>query len=91
MHVSIASGQTAAPNVASDAIDPERIPNGGGGPGWGLGVAWLESGQVERARALLMKLGVEGTRTMPVERCFDWESLALVELASGKLLPTATE
>ena len=25
------------------------IPNGGGGPGWGLGVAWFDAGEVERA------------------------------------------
>ncbi len=60
------------------------IPNGGGGPGWGLGVAWLEAGEVERGRTMLLGLvGEDGTRTMPVERCFDWESLTLVELAAG--------
>jgi DNA-binding CsgD family transcriptional regulator/tetratricopeptide (TPR) repeat protein len=62
------------------------IPNGGGGPGWGLGVAWFESGQIERGRKILLDLCTDGTaRTMPVERCFDWESLALVELAIGNL------
>ena len=33
------------------------IPNGGGGPGWGLGVAWFESGQIERGREILLELG----------------------------------
>ncbi len=60
------------------------IPNGGGGPGWGLGVAWFEAGEVERGRKILLELGGEEVaRTMPVERCFDWESLTAVELAFG--------
>ena len=60
------------------------IPNGGGGPGWGLGVAWFDAGEVERGRRILLELGGEEVaRTMPVERCFDWESLTLVELAVG--------
>ena len=72
----------------SSRVDPRlaggTIPNGGGGPGWGLGVALFEAGQVERGREILLALGAEGVaRTMPVERCFDWESLALVELAAG--------
>lgn len=77
-----------AAHEESSRVDPRlaggTIPNGGGGPGWGLGVAWLESGEVERARELLLQLGGEDVaRTMPVERCFDWESLTLVELAAG--------
>ena len=77
-----------AAHEESSRVDPRlagaTIPNGGGGPGWGLGVAWLESGEVERARKLLLELGGEDVvRTMPVERCFDWESLTLVELAAG--------
>ena len=69
-------------------IDPRlaggTIPNGGGGPGWGLGVAWLEAGDATRGRELLLELAVdESTRTMPVERCFDWESLTLAALADG--------
>ena len=60
------------------------IPNGGGGPGWGLGVAWFDAGEVERGRKILLELGGEDVaRTMPVERCFDWESLTAVELAVG--------
>jgi ATP/maltotriose-dependent transcriptional regulator MalT len=77
-----------AAHEESSRVDPRlaggTIPNGGGGPGWGLGVAWLESGEVERGRRLLLELGGENVaRTMPVERCFDWESLALAELAVG--------
>jgi len=71
-------------------VDPRlaggTIPNGGGGPGWGLGVALFEAGEVERGRAILVELGSdEDARTMPVERCFDWESLTLVELAAGNV------
>ena len=32
------------------------IPNGGGGPGWGLGVAWFDAGDVERGRKILLEL-----------------------------------
>ena len=54
----------------------------GGGPGWGLGVAWFEPARSSAARAILLELGGDDVaRTIPVERCFDWESLALVELA----------
>jgi DNA-binding NarL/FixJ family response regulator len=61
------------------------IPNGGGGPGWGLGVAWFDAGDVDRGRKILLELvGEDVARTMPVERCFDWESLTLVELAAGQ-------
>jgi DNA-binding NarL/FixJ family response regulator len=71
----------------SSRVDPRlaggTIPNGGGGPGWGLGVAWFEAGDVERARRLLLELAPDdAARTMPVERCFDWESLTLVSLAA---------
>jgi DNA-binding NarL/FixJ family response regulator len=60
------------------------IPNGGGGPGWALGVAWFEAGEIEKGRRILLELGSDDVaRTMPVERCFDWESLTLVELAAG--------
>ena len=62
------------------------IPNGGGrqGPGWGLGMAWVDAGEVERGRKILLEFGGEEiARTMPVERCFDWELLTVVELAVG--------
>ena len=77
-----------AAHEESAAVDPRlaggTIPNGGGGPGWGLGVAALEAGEIDRARQLLLELvGDDVARTMPVERCFDWESLALLELAGG--------
>jgi len=77
-----------AAHEESSRVDPRlaggTIPNGGGGPGWGLGVSWLEAGEVERGRALLLELGTDdAVRTMPVERCFDWESLTIASLAAG--------
>jgi predicted ATPase/DNA-binding CsgD family transcriptional regulator len=79
-----------AAHEESSRVDPRlagaTIPNGGGGPGWGLGVALFEAGEVERGRTLLLELGGEDVaRTMPVERCYDLESLALVELAVGNI------
>ena len=69
-------------------VDPRlaggTIPNAGGGPGWGLGLVWFDAGEVERGRKILLELNADDVvRTMPVERCFDWESLTLVELAAG--------
>ena len=77
-----------AAHEESSRMDPRlaggTIPNGGGGPGWGLGAAWVEAGEVERGRKLLLALvGDDGARTMPVERCFDWETLTLASLALG--------
>ena len=77
-----------AAHEESSRVDPRlaggTIPNGGGGPGWGLGVAWLESGEVERGRRCCSSsVARDVARTMPVERCFDWESLTLAELAVG--------
>jgi DNA-binding NarL/FixJ family response regulator len=60
------------------------MPAGGGGPGWVLGMAYFEAGEVERAWQTMRGLGGEELDHMiPVERCFDWEILGLVELARG--------
>ena len=52
-----------AAHEESSRVDPRlagaTIPNGGGGPGWGLGVAWFEAGEIERGRKLLLELGGE--------------------------------
>ena len=62
------------------------MPTAGGGPGWGLGVALFERGEIERGAAIMRGLGDDDlSHTMPVEKCFDWESLALVEIARGQL------
>jgi signal transduction histidine kinase/tetratricopeptide (TPR) repeat protein len=61
------------------------IPAGGGGPGWVLGMALFEAGEVERAWEIMHSLGSDDLpHKIPVERCFDWEILALVELALGR-------
>jgi DNA-binding CsgD family transcriptional regulator/tetratricopeptide (TPR) repeat protein len=79
-----------AAHEESAQVDPRlaggTIPNGGGGPGWGLGAAWVEAGETERGRDLLLALvGEDGARTMPVERCFDWETLTIASLALGDI------
>ena len=61
------------------------MPSAGGGPGWALAACRLESGQPEAALALMRELGGEDLeRFAPVERCFDWETLTLAELALGR-------
>ena len=63
----------------------DTMPAGGGGPGWVLAMALFEAGEVERARALMHSLGNDDLpHKIPVEKCFDWEVLALVELALGR-------
>jgi DNA-binding NarL/FixJ family response regulator len=60
------------------------IPAAGGGPGWQLGCALFEAGRVAEAREAMHALGSdELEHKIPVERNFDWEILALVELALG--------
>ena len=60
------------------------IPAGGGGPGWVLGMSYFEAGEVERAWTIMQGLGDDDLQhKIPVERCFDWEVLALVQLALG--------
>ena len=62
-----------------------RSRTAGGGPGLGARRrAGSRPARSSAARTILLELGGEDVaRTMPVERCFDWESLALVELAAG--------
>ena len=61
------------------------MPSAGGGPGWLLATARFEAGEVQRAREDMRALGsVELEHKIPVERCFDWETMALVELAVGE-------
>ena len=66
-------------------LSGDTMPAGGGGPGWVLGMALFEGGEVERAWEIMHSLGSdELSHKIPVERCFDWEVLALVELARGR-------
>jgi signal transduction histidine kinase len=63
----------------------DTMPAGGGGPGWVLGMALFEAGEIERARGVMHSLGSDDLpHKIPVEKCFDWEILALVELALGR-------
>jgi DNA-binding NarL/FixJ family response regulator/tetratricopeptide (TPR) repeat protein len=73
----------------SERIGGRRIggtmPSTGGGPGWLLAAARFESGDVESAREEMRTLGSdELEHKIPVERCFDWETMALAELALGR-------
>jgi ATP/maltotriose-dependent transcriptional regulator MalT len=60
------------------------MPSAGGGAGWALAVASFELGEVEKARRLMWEVGGEEMENwFPVERCFNWENVALAELALG--------
>jgi ATP/maltotriose-dependent transcriptional regulator MalT len=62
------------------------MPSGGGGAGWTLAVCRFELGQVEAARELMREVGGDDMENwIPVERCFNWENVALAELALGNL------
>jgi DNA-binding CsgD family transcriptional regulator/tetratricopeptide (TPR) repeat protein len=62
------------------------MPSAGGGPGWARAAAQLESGDAEGALAMVEQLGDDDLHwAIPVERCFNWESIALAEIAVGKL------
>ncbi len=61
------------------------MPAAGGGPGWVLGMSHFEAGDVQKAWEIMHALGGDDLlHKVPVERCFDWEVLALVELALGR-------
>jgi DNA-binding CsgD family transcriptional regulator/tetratricopeptide (TPR) repeat protein len=73
----------------SERIGGRRVggtmPSTGGGPGWLLAAARFEAGDIERAREEMRALGSdELEHKIPVERCFDWETMALAELAVGR-------
>jgi DNA-binding CsgD family transcriptional regulator len=60
------------------------MPAGGGGPGWALAMSLFEAGELERAWEIMRGLGSDELENkIPVERCFDWEVLALVAIARG--------
>jgi signal transduction histidine kinase len=63
----------------------DTMPAGGGGPGWALAMSLFEAGEIERAHEIMHSLGSDDLpHKIPVEKCFDWEVLALVELALGR-------
>jgi DNA-binding CsgD family transcriptional regulator len=60
------------------------MPASGGGPGWVLAMSMFEAGEVEQAWKIMQGLGSDDLpHKIPVEKCFDWEVLALAELARG--------
>jgi ATP/maltotriose-dependent transcriptional regulator MalT len=62
------------------------MPSAGGGPGWAKAAAHLESGDAATALAMVEQLGDDELHwAIPVERCFNWESIALAEIAVGRL------
>ena len=70
--------------VGAGRMSGGTMPSAGGGPGWALAAARLESGDVERALEIMYAVGGEDLRmAIPVERCFDWEVVALAELGLG--------
>jgi DNA-binding CsgD family transcriptional regulator/tetratricopeptide (TPR) repeat protein len=61
------------------------MPSAGGGPGWALGVASFEAGRHDVAFEILDRLGGEDQQQqIPVERCFDFENLALAALTRDR-------
>ena len=82
LEAAIAAGEESA--RVGRRLAGGTMPSAGGGPGWMLACARFEAGDVERAREEMHALGSdELEHKIPVERCFDWETLALVELAIG--------
>ena len=62
------------------------MPSAGGGAGWVLALARFEVGEQEAALKLMNQVGGEGMKNwIPVERYFNWENVALAELALGNL------
>ena len=62
------------------------MPSAGGGAGWALAVATFEQGDVEGARRLMTEVGGDEMKHwIPVERYFNWENIALAELALGNI------
>ncbi len=60
------------------------MPSAGGGAGWALAVAHFELGQVEQSLQMMREVGgAEMENWIPAERYFNWENLALAELALG--------
>jgi ATP/maltotriose-dependent transcriptional regulator MalT len=61
------------------------MPSAGGGPGWARAAARLEAGDPAAALEMVEQLGDDELAwAIPVERCFNWESIALAELALGR-------
>jgi DNA-binding NarL/FixJ family response regulator len=83
LEAAIAAGEESA--RVGRRLAGGTMPASGGGPGWQLACARFEAGQVQRAWEIMHSLGGDDLEhKIPVERCIDWEILALVELALGR-------
>jgi DNA-binding NarL/FixJ family response regulator len=83
LEAAIAAGEESA--RVGGRMAGGTIPAGGGGPGWILGMSHFEAGETEQAHDIMHALGDDDlAHKIPVEKCFDWEVLALVELALGR-------
>ena len=62
------------------------MPSAGGGPGWALAVCRFEAGNPSAMLETMRDLGDDDLGwAIPVEVCFNWEILALAEIALGRL------
>ena len=83
LEAAIAAGEESA--EVGQRLAGGTYPSAGGGPGWMLACARFELGESERARKEMRALGSDWLEhKIAVERCFDWEILALTELGAGK-------
>jgi DNA-binding CsgD family transcriptional regulator len=79
----IAAGEESV-HVGGGRMRGGTMPSAGGGAGWALALAQFELGEVEEARRLMWEVGgAEMENWFPAERYFNWENLALAELALG--------
>jgi hypothetical protein len=63
----------------------KHVPSAGGGPGWALGVCRFEAGDVLALLDTMQELGDDDLDwAIPVEKCFNWEILALADIALGR-------
>jgi ATP/maltotriose-dependent transcriptional regulator MalT len=80
----IAAGEESA--KVGGRLSGGTMPAAGGGPGWLLAMTRFEAGEVERAHKEMHALGPDDLpHKIPAEKCFDWEILALAELALGRI------
>jgi DNA-binding NarL/FixJ family response regulator len=80
LEAAIAAGEESA--EVGHRLAGGTYPSSGGGPGPLLAYARFELGEIERARKDVTTLGSDWLEhKIAVERCFDWETLALIELA----------
>jgi DNA-binding CsgD family transcriptional regulator/tetratricopeptide (TPR) repeat protein len=79
----IAAGEESV-HVGGGRMRGGTMPSAGGGAGWALALAQFELGEVDEARRLMWEVGGEEMENwFPAERYFNWENLALAELALG--------